>query len=334
VLSFCRALGDAGLHVSWGASCRIDRLDPELLEVMAEAGCDSLFFGLESSSPQLQIAIGKVLPEEIIQRTLKHVARLGMKPCLSHIVGFPEETKAEINLTIRKATQYRYQYPMEQWTQLHALAPLTGSPLYHEYHDRLEFDGLYSDFALDILSEEDLVWIKKYPDMFSVYYHYPLRHWNNKEVSRTVYLFTVLFGMRYTCFWLWQDKAFRYPEGLIERIPMAELPRQLTKDQVQPADIEAVIRFVKDTFPEVAAERHPLIDIMRYDHTLLRCRLHGPQMETFTWDVHRFAKDASADDFRSLPSISPGNFSLLFHLRGEDVQVRRLADSFAFGLHG
>ncbi len=326
VFAFCRALRRTGLDISWATSIRIDRLDPEMLSAMAEAGCSQLFFGLESASPRLQAAMGKEIPSETVNRVLAEMTRLGIEPAISHIIGFPDETREEMYGTIRQATRFRYDFPARHCSQLHLLAPLAGSPLYGEFKGRLQFDGTYSNLAFGTLSREETALVRDHPDLFSAYYYYPLQHLSREEVTRAAYLFEVLFTMRYTCFWLWRDDAFRYPAGLLESGPTDELPaRQCREDSVAISDTETVIRFLQARYPRLAESRHPLLDVMNYDLAIQRARTEGPRIQSFGCDVHRFAMRARREGFRALHDPPSGPVTLLFTLSADIVEVRRLA---------
>ncbi len=329
VLTFCRILRETGLAIRWGTFARIDRLDDELLEAMAAAGCWWLYFGLESASPRLQSAFGKHFDAGMVDRVLSKARELGIQAVLSYIIGFPDETPQEMAATIRQATRYRYDIPWQPKTRLHVLAPLTGSPLYEQYRDRLQFDGIYSDFVVDILNPEQKQLVQRHPDMFSVFFHFPLQHLRRPEVTRAAYLFEVLAAMRYTCFWLLHDPGFRYPEGLLESALLDTLPERLRWwDRVETDDIEAVIRFLRAGFPELLTGDHPLPDIMAYDLTLLQCRAEGSRIRRFEWDVRAFAREAGRGGFRELHEPPPGPVTLLFTPDGGDqeVRVRRLPE--------
>src|SRR5262249_11540905 len=46
VVVFCKAMIASGEKFTWACSARTDCVDEELLELMAEAGCQGLFFGI------------------------------------------------------------------------------------------------------------------------------------------------------------------------------------------------------------------------------------------------------------------------------------------------
>jgi radical SAM superfamily enzyme YgiQ (UPF0313 family) len=54
VAEFCHAVLDSGEKFYWGCSARSDCIDDQLIELMAQAGCRGIFFGIETGSARLQ----------------------------------------------------------------------------------------------------------------------------------------------------------------------------------------------------------------------------------------------------------------------------------------
>src|SRR5687767_3090013 len=63
-LEFCRAFERLDWQVTWGCTTRIDRVDDELINEMAAAGCNYVFFGVESGSAKILARVNKVIPFE------------------------------------------------------------------------------------------------------------------------------------------------------------------------------------------------------------------------------------------------------------------------------
>ena len=55
VRDICNHLIADGVIMTWGCSTRTDSVSSDLLELMVRAGCDDIFFGLETGSQRLQI---------------------------------------------------------------------------------------------------------------------------------------------------------------------------------------------------------------------------------------------------------------------------------------
>jgi len=61
VRAFCHHMIASGTNYRWSCSARTDSVDRELLELMAEAGCTGVFFGVETGSERMQKIIDKHL---------------------------------------------------------------------------------------------------------------------------------------------------------------------------------------------------------------------------------------------------------------------------------
>ena len=62
VLAICDALIAAGVPVRWTCSARADTVDEPLLRLMARAGCNAIYFGIESGSERILREIKKDIP--------------------------------------------------------------------------------------------------------------------------------------------------------------------------------------------------------------------------------------------------------------------------------
>ena len=58
-IEFCRRYRDSGFTFGWGALSRVDGLEPDLMEGMAQARCDTIYIGVESGSDRVLKAIRK-----------------------------------------------------------------------------------------------------------------------------------------------------------------------------------------------------------------------------------------------------------------------------------
>lgn len=94
VREVCAALVEAGTPIRWTCSARSDTVDEELLDLMARAGCDAVYFGVESGSERMLREIGKEIPPAESLATLEACNRVGIKPNAGFILGFPSEDEA------------------------------------------------------------------------------------------------------------------------------------------------------------------------------------------------------------------------------------------------
>lgn len=103
VLDFCKAINDRGLSFKWDCYARIDTVNETLLEVMKEAGCWMMYFGVESADPAILKNVGKKITPERAKEAIAMANRAGIKVVASFILGLPGETRDTIRKTIEFA---------------------------------------------------------------------------------------------------------------------------------------------------------------------------------------------------------------------------------------
>jgi len=173
VVAFCRHLIESGEKFAWSCSARTDCVDEELIELMAAAGCDSMFFGVESGSRRLQRIIDKDLDPDRAKVMVTCAERFGIETTVSLITGFPEENMDDV-----RDTAAVYMHAMRHpgaLPQLNLLAPLAGTPLYSRYKDQLVLEELSSEMSHQgrIQNEADRALIRQYPHVFPNFYLVP-----------------------------------------------------------------------------------------------------------------------------------------------------------------
>lgn len=189
VHEFSRTLIADGHDFAWGCSARVDRVDPELLAEMAQAGCHGIFFGIETGSQRLQPIIKKQLHTDHVLPTMRECLELGMSPTASFITGFPDETVDDSLDSLGMALDVLH-IDAGANAQMHMLAPLVGSPLYETYRDDLRFDGHSSDISLFLLTDDEIDAVKRHPDVFPNFYYIPTPYLDRRftqAVSATLY---------------------------------------------------------------------------------------------------------------------------------------------------
>jgi radical SAM superfamily enzyme YgiQ (UPF0313 family) len=99
--ALCNEILKRGLKIEWNCGTRVDMLTKELLAKMKEAGCISVWFGVESGSQQVLDAMKKGITPELTTKVFGWVRELGLKPIPNVILGFPGETKESAWKTIK-----------------------------------------------------------------------------------------------------------------------------------------------------------------------------------------------------------------------------------------
>jgi radical SAM superfamily enzyme YgiQ (UPF0313 family) len=160
---------------------RVDLMDEVLLDRMAEAGCKSVFLGIESGSNVVLKAINKKFTIQEATRKIEMSKRYMDRVITSFIWGFPFETMEDFKLTILSVISMSYLGAM---VGLKLLSPMPLSKLGIEYRDRLEFsEDLCSVFASlgnvtpgkmsrrAEIPEDFKAFIREYPDICAGFYY-------------------------------------------------------------------------------------------------------------------------------------------------------------------
>lgn len=126
----CRELIRRNLPVKWGAFSRVDTLTPDLLNLMRDAGCTCILFGVESGNQEVLNNIKKGITPEKVRNGIRLVTEAGIGTFASFILGLPGETPERARETQAFATEL-----LERWgTQygFHYLSPFPGTEIFEQ----------------------------------------------------------------------------------------------------------------------------------------------------------------------------------------------------------
>ena len=176
VLELCNKLiklkENTGIEFSWTCSSRIDHVFDEMLIQMKKAGCNSIFFGIETGSERIQKSIKKNLNVPKAYIIADVCQKIGMEMHASFIIGFPQETKTDVEKTLKSILKLALKGVL---VQISDLSLLPGTPLFDAHKKKLKFDGKFSNFSRTICTREDLNLIIKFPEVFSSFYYLPVK---------------------------------------------------------------------------------------------------------------------------------------------------------------
>jgi anaerobic magnesium-protoporphyrin IX monomethyl ester cyclase len=99
----CKEIKNRKLKIKWSCGTRVDMVTKELLLKMKEAGCDAVWFGVESGTQQVLDAMKKGISTAQTIRVFSWLREIGLKPIPNVVLGFPGETKQTIWKTIKFA---------------------------------------------------------------------------------------------------------------------------------------------------------------------------------------------------------------------------------------
>ncbi len=127
------------LNFSWAAFARVDSVSREVLELMKQAGCDMVSYGIESGNPEMLKRIRKGITLDQARNAVAICKEVGMGVFLSFMVGLPGETVQTLRDTRAFAEELDVPFGY------HFLAPLPGTTLW-EKMDQYDVEVLTDDW--------------------------------------------------------------------------------------------------------------------------------------------------------------------------------------------
>ena len=132
VKQFCNILIEEKLHITWSCYSRVDTVNKDILDILAKAGCWSIFYGLESGVQELLDIVDKGITLNQSLTAIKLTHEAGIETRGSFMLALPGENpklaKKTIDFAIRlnlDSAQFLATYP-EYGTKLYERAMLKG----------------------------------------------------------------------------------------------------------------------------------------------------------------------------------------------------------------
>jgi len=146
----------------------------DLLAKMKEAGCITVWFGVESGTQQVLDAMKKGISPELTIKVLGWVRELGLKPVPNVILGFPGETKKSAWKTIK----FVEKIAPDDVGFYNVATPFPGTPMYDMVKEKgwlrvTDFDlydTTHPTFETPWLSMKDLGKLRE-----GAFHHYYMR---------------------------------------------------------------------------------------------------------------------------------------------------------------
>ncbi|MFZ5482230.1 MAG: B12-binding domain-containing radical SAM protein, partial [Myxococcota bacterium] len=155
-LELCRLLVARDLVVPFTCQTRADRLDDELLDALAAAGCRHVMFGIESGDAETLARIHKAMPLARVRESVAATRARGMRTTGFFMIGFPWETREAIERTADFAVEVGV-----DMVSLFSAVPLPGTELW-------EIAGGGVPDAVDFRAPQvNLTRIPDYPELFA-----------------------------------------------------------------------------------------------------------------------------------------------------------------------
>ncbi len=173
----CELIIASGIKISWSCTARVDTVKPGILQLMRQAGCWEISFGLESGSNEILKSMDKAADIARSEQAVKWTAAAGIRTKGLFILGYPGETRETIEIT--KSFIRRLPITIMNLTKF---TPYPGSPIYKELYGTnirddhwQKMNGMNFLWAPDGMTVDDLD--RHYQNVLMSFYQRPRMLW-------------------------------------------------------------------------------------------------------------------------------------------------------------
>jgi len=290
VIRICGMLKEIGFPIRWRCSARMDCLDNALVDIMADAGMEMLFVGIETGSPRMQKLIHKNLKLDDIYDKLKYISEKGVNVTASFMFGFPEETEEDFSQTIELMMKIsRLPHII---VQHHLCAFLCGTELTEKYgHHSLRLP-VVSDISGEVAVQECEKLISEHPSLFPHFYEY------KTEFRDKVKYYPQFFACWQTRRPIYQYIADQYYKGHLCDMLFAYTAANL---EALEAGADRLTMIEQDQFLQTFTEDENYDTLKEVERFLLWNRkMENGSTEVFGFDVDALLKGGEITALRNL----------------------------------
>lgn len=171
LISFCKDIKSDVSNFSWACSLKLDKLKSDDLPLLWQAGCRGFFVGIESASQSTLNRIRKGVDLQHRLKIIRKAIKMGFTVEVSFIIGFPWETKNDVELTIALHRDMLREGIFR--SIVFTLCPLPNTELLFNYD--VKFDFHKSDIAFDDIpmSSSCRQLIEQHPKLFPQLGYFP-----------------------------------------------------------------------------------------------------------------------------------------------------------------
>jgi len=178
IVAFCRELIDRKLDITWSlpTGTRSEAIDGEVPRLLRASGCHHVTYAPESGSERILALIEKKVHLDHLEQSVRDSLAAGLTVCLFMVIGFPQEEKEDIRLTL--AFMRRMARIGVHEVALSTFVPLPGTELFDTTKAVVPF----------VVDDEYCYWMGGATSLFGV------RSWNPRISARRL-LFLKYWGL-------------------------------------------------------------------------------------------------------------------------------------------
>jgi anaerobic magnesium-protoporphyrin IX monomethyl ester cyclase len=132
VLEICQGIKNTSLDLKWECLSRVDGFTLDMAKEMKAAGCERVFFGIESGDDGILRQMNKGIDVDQARKAVEAATEAELKAAGFFILGYPGEDDSTILRTIKFATRLPLDY-----ASFSLPYPIPGTGLYDKVKDRL-----------------------------------------------------------------------------------------------------------------------------------------------------------------------------------------------------
>ncbi len=125
VKALCDEIVARKLDIQWVANSRVDTMSEDRAQWMKRAGCWLVAFGIEAGNEEIQRKIRKGATKDQARNAVRACHKAGLKTYGFYLIGFPWETREEIQETLDLARELSCNF-----SEVHIAIPYEGTPLH------------------------------------------------------------------------------------------------------------------------------------------------------------------------------------------------------------
>ena len=100
LFEICEGIKKRKINIPWDCQTRVDQVSREILAEMRGAGCQQVFFGVESGCQRVLDAVNKKTSIEQNEKAIKLAKQAGLFVTISLMIGYPGETLETLKQTV------------------------------------------------------------------------------------------------------------------------------------------------------------------------------------------------------------------------------------------
>lgn len=182
IISLCDEIVNRGLVITYQlpSGTRAEAIDFEVSEVLFRSGCKNITYAPESGSESVLKAVRKKVKIDKMLQSIAQSSKAGLNVKLNMIMGFPDDSHADIWLTLRFLVQCSWYGANDAAPAI--FSPYPGSALFDRLVEEKRINPEDDSYFKDIINTYDLMPPKVYS-----------QHLGSKSIRIYIILFLLVF---------------------------------------------------------------------------------------------------------------------------------------------